>query len=375
MDLWLIPVDGSEPEQLTFELRDVAYPTPVDERTVLFIAREANGAGPWLWEYDLETRGPPRRAVKGVQQYLSVAASVDGRRLVAAVANPRSELWTVPILSDREAGIADASPVAGLEAVRAQAPRVSGDRIYFLSSRGSGDGLWRFENGTTTVLLRGRDAPLLHAPAISPDGKSFALSLERAGRMRLCVSTTANAVPRALSDAVEVGGGACWSPDGASIVVGGHDDAGPGLFVFSVGGGPPRRLLDGQAYNPVWSPRDDAIVYAGKSAQGAHDVFAVDPRTGRPIEGFPPDIRIIRIGERYRFLPKGDALIYMQGGERIGQDFWRLDMKTFERRRIATFDDSAEMRHFDIDATGTMIVFDRLEMNSDIIQIQLPDDE
>ena len=49
MDLWRISPDGGDPEQLTHLNTDIAYPTPIDKRTILFVAHNENGAGPWLW--------------------------------------------------------------------------------------------------------------------------------------------------------------------------------------------------------------------------------------------------------------------------------------------------------------------------------------
>ena len=58
-------------------------------------------------------------------------------------------------------------------------------------------------------------------------------------------------------------GTADWSPEGNWIVTGGTSDVqGQGLFKIPVDGGEPVRLVPGEAYNPVWSPKDDLIVYA-----------------------------------------------------------------------------------------------------------------
>ncbi len=56
MDLWRISPDGGEPEQLTHINTDVAYPAPIDERTILFVAHNESGAGPWLWAFDVESQ-------------------------------------------------------------------------------------------------------------------------------------------------------------------------------------------------------------------------------------------------------------------------------------------------------------------------------
>jgi hypothetical protein len=111
-DLWRVRPDGTEREQLTDDKLDVRYPAPIDKRTVLYSARDTDGAGPWLWAIDVETKVSSRASV-GLEQYSSVAASADGRLLVATVQAPRARLWSVPIL-DRVATESDAAPLDDL---------------------------------------------------------------------------------------------------------------------------------------------------------------------------------------------------------------------------------------------------------------------
>ena len=91
MDLWRISPGGGKPERLTEMYTDIAYPTPVGRRTVLFVAHDADGSGPWLWALDLK-RKISRRVSFGLEQFKSIAASADGRRLIATVANPSANL-------------------------------------------------------------------------------------------------------------------------------------------------------------------------------------------------------------------------------------------------------------------------------------------
>ena len=69
-DLWRVPSIGGAPERLTEEYRDIRSPTPVDSRTVLYVARDEHGSGPWLWAIDVETKVRTRVSV-GAERYLS----------------------------------------------------------------------------------------------------------------------------------------------------------------------------------------------------------------------------------------------------------------------------------------------------------------
>ena len=54
LDLWRISPGGGQPERLTQHDSDVTYLTPIDSRTVLYLAPGEDGSGPWLWAYDVE---------------------------------------------------------------------------------------------------------------------------------------------------------------------------------------------------------------------------------------------------------------------------------------------------------------------------------
>ncbi len=365
MDLWRVRADGEELEQLTRRKLDVSYPTPIDERTVLYTARDADGAGPWLWAVDVETK-VSRRASVGLEQYVSIAASADGRRLVATVQDPRAEIWSVPIL-DHPATEREAEPFAGLSTTRALAPRFGGTSMFYLSSRGSGDGLWRYEDGEVAEIWRGSKTALLEPAAVSPDGESVALLLRQDGGWHLHILSADGAQLRVLSESVDARGAATWSPDGQWIVTGGSKAGVQGLYQIPVDGGDPVRIADGEALNPVWSPDGNLIVYAGPQINVVSPLMAVH-LGGDPVE--LPEIDVFRAGERMRFLPDGSGLVYMRGMG-LSQDFWLLDLATMESRRLTQLDSTATMRTFDITPDGQRIVFDRLSEDSDIVLIEL----
>ncbi len=148
---------------------------------MLYVGEDEGGAGPWLWTLDVESK-LTRRASFGLERYTSVAVSADRRRLVAAVASPVANLWSVPML-DRQAGDGDVQPYSTPTA-RALAPRFAGSALYYLSSLGGGDGLWRVENGQATEIWRGSEGALLEPPAISADGLRVAVVIRRGGKAK-----------------------------------------------------------------------------------------------------------------------------------------------------------------------------------------------
>jgi serine/threonine protein kinase/WD40 repeat protein len=364
-DIWRIPAAGGTPEQLTNESSDKRYVTPIDANTVLFVAPGQDRSGPWLWALDVKRRETHRVSV-GLERYLSVAATADGRRLVASVATSTASLWSVPLL-DRPVEEREIARYP-MPAARALAPRFAMDSLFYLSSSGPGDGLWRLQNGKTVEIWRGSDGTLIESPAVSPLGDWVAVVLKRQGKLLLTLVSADGAVHRTVAEGIDVRGTSAWSPDAKWIVTGGTDAQGAGLFKIPVAGGDPVRLVSGPAYNPSWSPDGDLIVYEGQQV-------ATSPLLAVHADGRPRTLPSIRVpsggGGRSRFLPSGKGLVYLQQGPAV-QNFWLLDLTTDTSRQITRLSNPASVNAFDITPDGSRIVFDRVRENADLRLIDLP---
>jgi Tol biopolymer transport system component len=159
-----------------------------------------------------------------------------------------------------------------------------------------------------------------------------------------------------------------WSPDGTRIVAGGRDADGPGLFMIPVDGGVPKRLVPADAFNPVWSPKGDLIVYAsGFGGGGGRSLL----RGVRPDGTDVPMADVsVRNGGAHRFLPNGLGLVYLQQIE--AKDFWLLDLATSTRRQLTNLSDRGYLNTFDITPDGKFLVFDRSRRNANVVLIDVP---
>ena len=365
MDLWRVPADGGAPEQLTHLNTDVAYPTPINEQTVLFVAHNEDGNGPWLWAFDVRTR-TSQRVSSGLEQYTALAATADGRRLAASVVNPQVNLWSVPI-TGRPIEESDVEAVQ-LPTVRSRAPRFGGASLFYLSSRDGADGLWSYRDGKAMEIWKSSEGGLQSPAAISADGNNVAFALARDGKQQMHVMTADGTQLHPLASDVDVRGTASWSHDGKWIVVAGSDRNGQGVFKLPVDGGTQVRIATGPFLDPVWSPQGDLIVYCGAQVFTLAPLLAVRPDG---TQANLPEIKVQREGERVRFLPDGTGLVYMLGDTLAEQDFWLLDLRTMHSRRLTKLSSSAVMRTFDITPDGRRIVFDRLTGDSDILLVDL----
>ncbi len=365
MDLWRIRPDGGELEQLTHLNTDISYPTPITEGTILFVAHNQDGAGPWLWAFDARTRASGRVS-SGLEEYTALAATADGRRIAASIVSPQVNLWSIPITSR----VVEEHEIEAfqLPTARSWAPRFAGRSLFYLSSRDGADGLWKYRDGKALEIWKGSQGALRSPVAVSADGSEIAFALKRNGKQQIHVMAADGTQLRALSSDVDVRGAASWSPDEKWIAVAGTDSNGLGLFKLPIDGGAPVRIATGPFLDPVWSPRGDLIVYCGTQVFTLAPLLAVHPDgTAAKL----PDIRVQREGVRARFLPDGKGLVYMSGNTLAEQDFWLLDVSTMRSRRLTQLSSSAVMRTFDITPDSRRIVFDRLSEDSDILLIDL----
>jgi Tol biopolymer transport system component len=365
-----VPSSGqtNQAARLTSSTNDVRYLTPLDPRTVLFVAPDQDRSGPWLWAFDVE-RQTVHRVSSGLdlERYLSVASSVDGRRLVVTIAKSSASLWSVPLL-DRISGEGDvtAYSAAGL---RSSAPRFVGTTLFYLAPSRAGDGLWKRQgDGPPAEVWKGSDGALLEAPSVSSSGDRVAVVIRKQARLHITIVRTDGADHRTLAEGIDVRGTSAWSPDSEWIVTGGSDAQGPGLFKIKVADGAYDRLRTGPAFNPVWSPDGTTIVYEGQQSAVA-PLIAVHP-DGSDVENFPV-ISVPSGGQgRSRFLSNGH-LVYLAGPAGT-QDFVELDLATFKSRLISHLQSPSVVNAFDITPDGRHIVFDRLREQSEIRLIDLP---
>ena len=370
MNIWRVAPSGGAPEQLTDQHAAVNFVAPIDARTLLYVARDEDWSGPWLWALDVERR-IKRRVSSGVDQYMSVAASRDGRRIVATIANPSASLWRVPIL-DRPADDRAAQPFAlPVPTGRAMAPRFGGHALFYLSTRGTADGLWTMKDGTASEVWSNADGALFEPAAVSPDGTRVVIVVRQQGTRRLSLMSADGTNRRTLAGSIQIEGAAGqgaadWSPDGKWIVAGGRDERGPALFKIPVdGGAAPVRLVEGTWVNPVWSPKGDLIVYAGRSVIGQVRLLGARP-DGSPVD--LPEV-MVRPGG-YRFLPDGSGIVFLPRIQAL--DFSMLELATGRSRQLTALGNQGALRTFDITPDGKFIVFDRSHQNSNVVLIELP---
>ena len=340
MDIWRLGATGGEPIRLTQHNSNIGFLTLLDPQSLLYIAQRENGLGSGLWTLDLE-RGISHAVSSGIEEYISVAASADGRRVAATVANTARNLWVVPIADH----VVDESSAKRFEvpSVNARAPRFGPGYVVYLSSGGGPAGLRKLEQGTDVELWSGREGVVNDAPAISPDGGSICFAARHEGRWQLYLIASDGTGARPFAEQLDVRGGPSWSPDGRWITVVAADKSGTTtLYKVPLDGRAPVPVLDGAGAEgviskPVWSPDGTFIAYSLERASIATHLRGVTPE-GKAFA--VPEIEIPYIVPTpYQFSPDAKAMVILKGpGVASGgaglMNFWLLDLETGRLKQL-----------------------------------------
>ncbi|HZM61421.1 MAG TPA: protein kinase [Vicinamibacterales bacterium] len=365
-DVWRIPPAGGQPERMTFHNTRVTFPTLLDDRTLLYLATDTDGFGPWIYAMDVKRR-IPHRISTGVEPYTSLAASADGRRLVATtLSRSTTSLWRVPV-EGRE--VAAATPIR-LPTTGGLSPRRGDGYIVYRALQAGTDGLWKLlDTGEATALWNGLEGRVVSGAAIEPGGGHVAFVIQKQGRTQLyLVNADGTGGARRVADELDVRGAPAWSPDGQSLAIAANRAGEPNLFKVPLNGGTPVPLVKEYSTNPIWAPSGRFLVYFGADVGTNVSVKAVS----KDGAAWPlPRLTLTR-GDRLAFLQTDDALIVLKGN--VSQkDFYRVDLTTGHERQLTRLGRELAIGDFDLSPDAREIIFDRIREESEIVLFNLID--
>jgi Tol biopolymer transport system component len=365
LDIWRIKPTGGTPERITSHNGRVSHPVFLDRRTLMYLATDPDGSGPWLYSIDVERR-IPHRLTFGPDRYTSLAATADGKRLVVTRASPKSTLWRMPI-GDSSAGPLPPTRIA-LTPASTFSPRLGPDYLICVSSAGTRQSIWKQENGADTELWSGEGAQIIGSPAISPDGGQIAFSVHQRSQILLYVMQADGTNARVVADSLELRGSPAWTPDGRSITSAANDHGVPHLFQVPVGGGSPAVLLREYSVDPAWTPDGRFVVYSGPDVGTTFSVKAVAP--DGLAHSLPRLTTLTRGARHLKFLAGGRGLVFLRGGIEH-KDLWLMDPETGAERQLTNLPADFDIRDFDISPDGREVVLERVQERSDIVLLDL----
>jgi Tol biopolymer transport system component len=372
LDIWRIRPWGGVAERITSHSGRVSYPVLLDRRTLMYLASDPDGSGPWLYSMDVERR-IPHRLTSGFDRYTSLAASADGRRLVATLATPKRTLWRLRVddagtkVSAQAAQVSAAEPVS-LTTSTGFSPRLGQDYLLYVSANGAEESIWKLANGSSAELWHGEGAQVFGGPAISPDGRFVAFSVRQHGRTLLYVMQVDGTNARIVADSLDLQGSPAWAPDGRSITSAADDHGVPHLFRVPLDGRPPTPFVGEYSVDPAWAPDGRFVVYSGADIGTTFSVKAAGA------EGAPhplPALTLTRGARHLAFLPGGRALLLLRG-EIQHKNLWLIDLETGAERQLTNVAPEFDIRDFDVSPDGREVVLERVQERSNVVLMDLP---
>ncbi len=365
LDIWRISPAGGTPERITSHMGRVSHPILLDRRTLMYLASDPDGSGPWLYSMDVERR-IPHRLTSGVDRYTSLAASADGRRLVVTLASPKRTLWRVPI-ADSPTKVSVPAHIS-LTTSTGFSPRLGPNYLLYVSATGTNESIWKLANGIAAELWSGQGARVFGGPAIAPDGRYIAFSVRQHGQTLLYVMQADGTNARIVADSLDLQGAPAWAPDGQSITSAADDHGVPHLFRVPVDGRSPALFVREYSIDPAWAPDGRFVVYSGPDIGTTFSVKAVTAEAAaHPL----PALTLTRGARHLAFLPGGQALVFLRG-EIQHKNLWLIDLETGAERQLTNLTPDFDIRDFDISPDGREVVLERVQERSDVVLLDLP---
>ncbi len=364
LDVWRIPASGGAPERITSYNSQVSYPILLNRRTLVYLATDPDGSGPWLYMMDVERR-IPHRLSGGLDRYTSLAASANGRRLAVTLSVPRTSLWNLHIDPSRETASAPA-PIT-LTTSSGYRPRLGPDFLLYLSAGATSESIWKLVNGVTTELWRGEGAEIIGGPAISADGRAIAFSVRQNGRLSLYVMASDGANPRILTDSLDLQGDPAWEPDERALITAVVDHGAPRLFRVQLNGSPPVPFVSQQSSDPAWAPDGSLALYSGPDIGTTFSVKAVKP-DGSAL-AIPP-LTLTRGARHLTFLPGSRTLVVLRG-ELQHKNLWLVSLDTGNELQLTNLPADFDARGFDVSPDGHEAVLERIQDRSEVVLVTL----
>jgi Tol biopolymer transport system component len=360
-DLWVVPAMGGTAKHLTKDAPGVASDSPVfspDGQGV--IHRSNRGGASNLWLQPLDGKTPIQlTSGPGPDAYPSVAR--DGK-IAFLNSRARNALLLYALASGTSAALLT-------ESSKLWAPSFSPDGKEIAYSRDEPDGLWHLwvmpaSGGAARQLTSGKEPELY--PRFTPDGTSILFTTW--GKEPLSIWSVASSggpaksitAPKSGSD-----GYADVSPDGKSIALTRTENKDSRIYIAPLGGsGEPRRLLDAPATVPRWSP-DGSWISFSPNRSFSSGVFIVRP-DGTDLR------RLTETGGWAVWWPDGEQIGFQVEGADGNTQIRVLKLRTGELRTIPGLHFIGTNFPFDVSRDGKWLVTTNYQHISDEIWLLEP---
>ena len=286
--------------------------------------------------------------------------------MVATLASPKGTLWRVPVSGAR--ALMSAARRITLTTGSGSSPRFGVGQLLYVSSKATGDSIWKLQGETASEVWSAPDARILGAPAVARDGARVAFSVRRNEQTSLWVANADGTDARPVGTSFELRGAPTWTPDGRAVTVAAVTDGIPRIVNVPLDGRSPSPLAHEYSVDPTWSPDGEMVVFSGPDVGTAFEV------TARKADGSPypmPRLTLTRGARHLAFMPGRRSLVVLRG-KLQHKNLWLIDLATGAEQQITDLAPDFTVRDFDISPDGSEIVLEQVRQHSDIVLLEIP---
>ncbi len=286
--IWSVRRDGTDALPVTGGKNFDHNPIwSLDGRQLFFISDR--GGNHDVWWIPVDDRGMPTghaRPLTAGAGVGDIALSKDGTKLAYTKVTERSNIWSIPIVSDRILTLDDALAVTSENHyIDLVSVSPDGKWIAFDSNRSGNQDIWIMRKDGSELRQLTTNVAHDWVGSWSPDGKLIAFQSFRRGNRDLYVMPVAGGAVTPLTNHPAEDFIPVWSPDGEKIAFSSNRSGNMDVWVMPSGGGEPRQLTFHEAQDGLmcWSPDGKQLVFGSKRT-GNGELFLIPAEGGKPAQ-------------------------------------------------------------------------------------------
>lgn len=279
--LWVVDSLDATPRPLTTEGFEglVTAPWSPDGKAVLYESRRTGTADLWIAPID---GSAPRQLTRNVRNDFGGAWSSDGAWVAFLSDRGRqTDVWVVAAAGGEERRVTNSRDDETNSLV--WRPGSSGLAFGVAAEQ---NGLWAMDVATGGERRLTPDSVRLNDFWVAPDGRTASVVVNRGGGSRQLgvIPVTGGDIRTLVSGESEITR-PLFSPDGQSLVYTSDRGGSPDVWVVDVGGGAPRQLTNwpGLESSPVWSADGTEVLFIADRESRLGDVWRVPRAGGTPV--------------------------------------------------------------------------------------------